>query len=153
MSNYKHDVEQYIKKLQQQATDKTTDDLARIGKELLPKAFDESTYTNRTYNLSDSYGWAVYYNGTLMRKGFLLDAVASTPHHSGKDGRQEVDIFFNSYSARPKGHELIFVAAMYYGYDLEMGNTPRKRKYVVISSIRDDLERIFGAAAVSQIIK
>ena len=72
MSTYKHDVEKYIKHLKEQAIDKTTDDLARIGETLLPRAFNESDYTNRTYNLSDSYGWAVYYNGRLERKRFSI---------------------------------------------------------------------------------
>lgn len=150
MSNYKHDVQEYIKSLKKQSIDKTTDDLALIGKTLLPKAFDESTYTNRTYNLSDSYGWAVYYNGVLKRKGFLLNQVASEPHASGKDGRQEVEDFFNSYSANSRGHELIFVAAMFYAGILESG-VGLSTKYVVISSIKDDLERIFGVGAVSRL--
>lgn len=150
MSNYKKDVQDFIKQLTEQATDKTTADLAIIGAELLPKAFDQSTYTNRTYNLSDSYGWGVYYNGKLERKGYLLSAVASEPHASGKDGRTEVENFLSSYKARDKGHELIFVAAMFYAGILESG-VGLSTKYVVISSIKDDLEAIFGADKVKRL--
>ena len=41
--------------------------LADDGEKAIREAYEGREFTNRTYNLHDSYGSAVYYNGTLVK--------------------------------------------------------------------------------------
>ena len=54
------------------------DALEKEGKRILAECEQERTYTHRTQNLYDSYGYGVYYNGKLQRKGFLSDSETAT---------------------------------------------------------------------------
>ena len=42
------------------------DELAEDGRKAIQTAYENRDFTNRTYNLHDSYGSAVYYNGVLV---------------------------------------------------------------------------------------
>ena len=41
--------------------------LADDGEKAIRQAYEGREFTNRTYNLHDSYGSAVYYNGNLVK--------------------------------------------------------------------------------------
>lgn len=117
--------------------------LAKLGGEATLYAYRKKSFTNRTFNLHDSYGSAVYVNGVLQertiryaggqmshRPGFLKQAgnapkrrrskLGPRYYRYGKNGREVLHVFFrgNDYY---KGHKfgksgivLVVVAAMWY---------------------------------------
>lgn len=117
--------------------------LAKLGGEATLYAYRKKSYTNRTFNLHDSYGSAVYVNGVLQertiryaggqmshRPGILKQTSGTSKkrrsklgqryYRYGKNGREVLHVFFrgNDYY---KGHKfgksgivLVVVAAMWY---------------------------------------
>lgn len=99
-------------------------------KEACPKVleviFNDRSWQDDTYNLRDSFGYAIYRNGTNVHNGYLNDSpLASRParkKYEGRDviGRDELNAFFDEYEARiKKGFEVVFVAGIYYANILE----------------------------------
>lgn len=116
--------------------------LAKLGGEAALYAYRKKSFTNRTFNLHDSYGSAVYVNGVLQeetmryaggqmshRPGFLKQT-GKTPkkrsklgqrsYRYGKNGRDVLHVFFRG-NEWYKGHKfgksgivLVVVAAMWY---------------------------------------
>lgn len=148
------------------------DELAEEGFAAINLAYRHRDFTNRTYNLHDSYGSAVYYNGKLIKRtvryvgeeknnndtGYFMGTnwrwrhQKSLPDFRGdrywKDdpirmtGRTEVMDFFSEYTPPKKGLQLVVVAAMWYANVLEEGGGNLKRKYRVISGARSALDKI-----------
>ncbi|MGN0929348.1 MAG: hypothetical protein ACI4N3_01775 [Alphaproteobacteria bacterium] len=142
--------------------------LAEKGQVAIENAYKYRGYTNRLYNLHDSYGSAVYVDGILdkntiryldpemSKKGLSMGWVwtkgRSMPDFRGNrrlegdeilmNGREEVMDFFQHYSA-PKGTIcLVIVAAMFYASILEQGGGRLKRKYAVISDGKNELNKL-----------
>lgn len=117
--------------------------LAMIGEKAIQEAYQSRGFTNRTYNLKDSYGSAVYYNGALLDTTirYIGPPEAKTKRH-GKSGREEVNKFFRDYSPLSEGFEIVVVATMPYAGELELGGGRLKRKYHVMVGARDLLERV-----------
>lgn len=135
------------------------DQLAKDGEIAIQTAYNRRDFTNRTYNLHDSYGSAVYHNGRLLKKtiryvgpeqattglnqGRVWNKGRSMPNYKGERrfkgdevemrGREEVMDFFSQYTPQGRGLELVIVAAMFYASFLEDGAGNMKRKYKVIS--------------------
>ena len=116
--------------------------LAENGRRLLIKAFETSTFDkNKTQNLHDSYGSAVYYNGKLVPGTKFVFTSRATQgkfnSYSGEleYGRYEINEFFNNYKTHTKGFELVTAAAIFYAEILEKGTGRLRRKYRVISGI------------------
>lgn len=135
----------FSKELSKKPIDDIVKYLSKIGDEELAKAFLGKGFNNITYNLRDSYAWAVYEHGELKEYGFLGDEKATQKYKNLK-GREEAIKFINRYNASKKGYELIFIAAMPYASALEDYNNIK-----VLSSITDNLEVIFGSDKVSKI--
>ena len=119
------------------------------GKRLIVKAYNEADYRkDKTQNLHDSYGSAVYYNGKLQpnsKRYVGREAVVGKRDLDGNLilGRAELDEFLDSYRAKPRGFELVVVATIFYAGILEEGKqSPNGNKYIVISSIADDMDRL-----------
>lgn len=136
------------------------DELTRDGEMAIHDAYYNRDWNNRTYNLHDSYGSAVYYNGRLIKKTIryvgpeqaksgLNKEWVWTKGRSMQDfrgerrlpgdevqmrGRDEVMDFFSQYTPQGRGLELVIVAAMFYASYLEDGAGRLKKKYKVISS-------------------
>ena len=136
------------------------DEIAHDGEMAIKQAYENRDFTNRTFNLHDSYGSAVYYNGKLIKRtvryvgneqannglnmGWVWDKPRSMPDFRGERryegdevqmrGRDEVIDFFQKYTPKKKGIELVMVAAMFYATYLENGVGKMRRKYKVISS-------------------
>jgi hypothetical protein len=91
-------------------------------------------------NLSDSFAWAVFYNGSLFSKGFLREPQAIHPKvvkgtfrqvgthevltpNDEIRGRDAADEFISAYKPDPKyKFQIVFVAGMYYAtFQEEMG--------------------------------
>ena len=113
------------------------DSLEKEGKRILKECEQERTYTHQTHNLYDSYGFDVYYQGKLQRKGFLSQSETAT---ETKDwygveisGREQIENFLTSEYKSPKGIELVIVAAMPYAEVLENASSGQHQKYKVIS--------------------
>lgn len=126
----------YIEKLAKEHRKACVSELSIAGEGLIQDAYYEAEFSNRTYNLRDSYGYGVYFNGALEAKGFIGSAKASEPN-KGVSGRPEIESYLNGYQANRSGWELIILAAVWYAQDLEEGFTPSGRIYKVISSVGD----------------
>lgn len=149
------------------------DELTSEGYTAILQAYYTRDFTNRTYNLHDSYGSAVYYNGRLIKKsiryvgaekystgiytGWEWMNSRSVPNFRGvrymkgdqidMTGREEVMDFFSQYTPPKKGLQLVVIAAMWYANVLEKGGGNLRRKYRVISGARtimDELAAKYG---------
>lgn len=145
--------------------------LARDGEQALHDAYYGRGFNNRTYNLHDSYGSAVYYNGVLVKssiryigaemakeadwrsQGWIWKGSRTMPDFRGKrrlnndevlmNGREEVMDFFSHYKPKNrKGIDLVIIAAMFYADILEEGKGKLKRKYKVISEGEDYMREV-----------
>lgn len=117
--------------------------LATLGWKASLAAYKGRTFTNRTFNLHDSYGSAVYVNGVLQertirymggqkshRPGILKQTNNATKkrrsklgpryYRYGKNGRDVLDVFFHGndwyrgHKFGKSGIVLVVVAAMWY---------------------------------------
>ena len=145
--------------------------LANDGEKAIREAYEGREFTNRTYNLHDSYGSAVYYNGNLVKssiryvgaemakevdwrsQGWIWKGGRTMPDFRGKrrlnndevfmNGREEVMDFFSHYKPKNrKGIDLVIIAAMFYADILEEGKGKLKRKYKVISEGEDYMKNV-----------
>ena len=116
--------------------------LANDGEKAIREAYEGREFTNRTYNLHDSYGSAVYYNGTLV-KSSIRYVGAEKAEEDERYGRNEVNEFFSNYRPKNrKGIDLVIVAAMFYADILEEGKGRLKRKYKVIAEGEDYMKNL-----------
>lgn len=119
--------------------------LAEEGRKLITKAFETANFDkNKTQNLHDSYGSAVFYNGKEIpntRRYVGRKAVVGKVDPQGNLilGRAEIDNFFDTYKSSFNGFELVTAAAIFYASILEKGSGRLRRKYRVISGIDSDL--------------
>ena len=125
-----------------QLIQKLTDD----GEKLVRHAYEMRTFENRTYNLHDSYGSAVYVEGRLIKSSVRY--AGSPIAKAGKvyedeliEGRFEIDAFFDWFKPHKKGVDLVVIATMPYADILEKGAGLR-RKYKVISGAKDLMNTI-----------
>ena len=112
------------------------------GEKAIREAYEGREFTNRTYNLHDSYGSAVYYNDTLV-KSSIRYVGAEMAEEDERYGRNEVNDFFSNYRPKNrKGIDLVIVAAMFYADILEEGKGKLKRKYKVIAEGEDYMKNL-----------
>lgn len=117
--------------------------LAMIGEKAIQEAYQSRGFTNRTYNLRDSYGSAVYYNGALLDTTIrYIGPPEAKTKRQGKSGREEVNKFFRDYSPKSKGYDIVVIATMPYAGELELGGGRLKHKYHVMAGARELLERV-----------
>ena len=116
--------------------------LADDGEKAIREAYEGREFTNRTYNLHDSYGSAVYHNGILV-KSSIRYVGAEMAEEDDRYGRNEVNEFFSNYRPKNrKGIDLVIVAAMFYADILEEGKGRLKRKYKVIAEGEDYMKNL-----------
>ena len=122
------------------------DELAEDGRRAIQTAYENRDFTNRTYNLHDSYGSAVYYNGVLQEasKHYITPSAEKSKRWRGRwiRGHDELIDFLHEYNARKKGLDLVIVAAMPYASYLEDGAGKLKRKYRVISGAWSQMQSL-----------
>lgn len=147
------------------------DALTQEGERALWDAYNNRDFVNRTYNLHDSYGSAVYANGKVIKstirylsaemaksgtwrsmgweykgKGRSMPDFRGDRYHRGDEmlmsGRDEIMDFFAQYTPKTNGIELVIAAAMYYAGYLENGTKTMFRKYRVISGATTTMEDI-----------
>lgn len=106
-------------------------ELEKTGQEIVNNELASVTYTHRTMNLRDSYGWCVFVNGRPRRMGFAGPAQAEHPRKLGTrfvSGRDEIVKYFNERHVCKGPVELVVAVAMPYGMVVE-----EKYKYQVFS--------------------
>lgn len=106
----------------------------------------EEYYEHETFNLHDSYGFGIFLNGKLMRRGWV-DPKATAPREFPDGhvlwGGSEIETLFNGTDRTSnKGYVIMIAAAMPYALNLESGYK-MKHKYKVITFM-DDVAYHFG---------
>lgn len=126
----------YGEVIKDKATKALVEALTTIGWEVAMAAYRMKTYTNRTYNLHDSYGSAVFVDGRLVPDSIKYvnraRATSISKHghnlyrNTGKGwhavgGREALKRFFETaWTVRKKDHvTLVVAAAMWYGEIVE----------------------------------
>lgn len=116
----------YSEQIKDKATKALVEALTTIGWQVAMEAYRRKTYTNRTYNLHDSYGSAVYVDGHLVPDSIKYVNRARSKredwHGHGipeaRTGRQALHRFFENshWIVRKKDQITVVVAAaMWYG--------------------------------------
>lgn len=116
------------------------------------ECYDERGFENRSFNLYDSYGYAVYVDGSVRAQGFLSQSAASEGkkwYGNTVEGSSAISEFFNVKYKSSGGIELVIAAAMPYAQVLENGGASNgrftyKHKYKVISMAYDKLKELQG---------
>lgn len=131
------------------------DTLEKEGKRILAECEQERTYTHRTHNLYDSYGFGVYLNGKLQRKGFLSSSETATKTKKwyGQEisGREQIENFLMNEYKTGKSIELVIVAAMPYAEVLENASSGQHQKYKVISMSYNKLKELSNGVKGSSV--
>lgn len=135
-------------------------ELSKEGQKIVNEAYWSKAAKDRSGNMHDAYGYAVYFRGKLERKGYAAGGQISSDIHKGwakygigaNTGRGYLDEFFNDYRPQSNGFELVCVNAVYYAEILEDGaqgrpKVPISKRYKIISQMSskfDDLAKRFG---------
>jgi hypothetical protein len=125
----------YGEQIKDKATKALVEALTTIGWQVAMEAYRKKTYTNRTFNLHDSYGSAVFVNGVIVpdSKKYVNRSRSNrrnTHGHADSDnryaktgglsGRQALDDFFSTVVVSKKNKiTLVVAAAMWYGEIVE----------------------------------
>ena len=127
--------------LLQRQTNKIVDYLAGQGKKIIHDAIQTKDTRQRTQNQNDAYGWAVYYNGREMRRGYWTSAPQANEKRNGWAnaginpgyGREDLVKYFDEYKPKSNGFQLIVVNAVFYTAIQEAGGGRLKHKYRIIT--------------------
>ena len=151
----------------QEAQKKVIDYLAAQGQRMVDEAYRSKDAQDRSGNMHDAYGWAVYVNGSVVRKGDAGTQMSQEIHKGwakhgipADTGRGYLEEFFATYQDVPqKGMALVVVNAVYYASILEEGAQGRPAvqqatQYRIISQVADtmyDIKRNFKGSIVKAI--
>lgn len=121
-------------------------ELAQDAREAVHVALQTNEFQNRTGNLEDSYGAAVYYEGRMVEgtQYTLTPTAISSKKWKGKEmrGSEEIIRYLRTYKPRTQGLSMIVVAAMPYGEILEKGQGNLYHKYKVITGANDFMRQL-----------
>jgi len=99
------------------------------------------SFTNRSYNLHDSYGGAIYYNGVLQKEYIVGKIATKTKKWYGRtiEGNKAIAEYIDNYKPKNSGFEVIALNGFmpYYG-----GVVEYKYDYKVIAMSVDQLNII-----------
>lgn len=128
MGYYKEQIDKYYKSL------------IEGGYDAIKKAYEHRKFTNRTFNLHDSYGSCLFVHGKEYpnsRRYVGRKALVGKEDPQGNliSGRGEVDKFFDNFKADSTKTQLVVVAAIFYA-------TILGEKYKVISGAYDELQEL-----------
>lgn len=111
-------------------------ELDKDAKVVLRECVSERDYQHQTYNLYDSYGYGIYVNGQLRKKGYLSSSPKATESKKWYSeeirGREQIDEFLDKGYQASGLIDLAVVATMPYAKVLEAG-TGLHHSYRVIS--------------------
>lgn len=94
--------------------------LTKLADTVLDYAQTRHTFKNQTFNLEDSYGYAIYYNGSIVKKTLSSSKANQPKIHDFKSwsGVDAASAFLDRYPAED-GYSLVLVAGMYYALWVE----------------------------------
>lgn len=126
-------------RLYKQIAEEQTKRLVAYAEEEIVRIVESKGFNNRTFNLSDSYVWCVFYNGkrkgygTYGRKSAQKDSLL---HEYSRNisvpvkGRKLANDFARTYQPDvTNGWEIVFAAVAPYGAYMEEGYTFRGKHY------------------------
>lgn len=117
------------------------------GSTLTHGPYRDGRWRHRTYNLHDSFGSAVFANGSVIPSSIRFvgggELSKSPDKRTGKRGREKLLEYFNNahYGAKKGEIVLVCMVAMYYGGYLEKGVHRGRYKIQVISAARDFIDK------------
>lgn len=134
--------------LLQRQINRIIDYLAGQGKRIIHDAVQTKTTRQRTQNQNDAYGWAVYYNGKEMRRGYWTTSPQANAKRNGWAaqgiekgyGREDLTKYLNSYKPKGNGFQLIVVNAVFYTMIQERGGGKLKHRYRIITQEFSNME-------------
>ena len=131
-------------KTKQSAITRIVDLLANEGQKIVAKELAKVSYTYRSLNLRDSYGWGVYVDGKLARKGYTASSPGIKKKWYGEEitGYEAVVEYLESKYKPHPGIDLVVVAAMPYGEILQNAEGNVKKKYEVIAVARNEVKAL-----------
>lgn len=137
-------INEYAGKAEQEFVKK----LAKLGYDAIMYAYRNRGFKHKTYNLHDSYGSAVYYDGKLIESSirYAQAELSKKPDKlTLQTGRQALNEFLRSRRYGRARHEfvLVCVAAMYYTQYLEKGKHRGAYRIQVISAAHDYVDNNF----------
>lgn len=144
--------------LRKQIINEQTERLVAYARDELFEMILTRDFHSRTYNLADSYVYAVYFDGKEQKHGFVGGKKASKPsllHEWSSDpskripveGRKEANAFLQSYSMHvPKdGWVVVWAACAPYARYLDpSAGSSKTNRFFVISQRYDHIRDTFG---------
>ena len=92
------------------------DDIARKA---IDYALENKGYNNQTFNLHDSFGYAIFVNGQLYKDAIMQPMKAKVEDDRGGYGRDKGYEFLVEYTPKSK-YEVVIVAGEFYAATLEV---------------------------------
>lgn len=129
--------------------------LAREGDRIARRALASKDALDRSGNMADAYGYIVFYEGKVKKKGYALPTNMASDVHKGWDkigvkdgtGREWLDDFMDTWKPESKGFVLIVVNAAFYSGILEQGRQTNRganphygKQFQIISQIVGDMK-------------
>lgn len=117
--------------------------MRKDGDRILDECLASIDYTNQTYNLHDSYGYAIFVRGerVAMKTTDQMATEGVKWYQQIIEGSEEIRRFFNAFKPS-KGIDLVIAAAMPYAEVLEGATSGQHRTYKVISMSYDKLQAV-----------
>lgn len=143
-----------IGRLERLYVDRMVDYLSRRAAEIIERAMQSKTTAIETGNQIDAYGYAIWYKGSLEKKGIgdpEHGRYAEDPHKGYGDipeafGSEWADMFISEFPSKhplPKNAFcLVVFNAAFYSRILEEGGGGIKKRYQIISQVIGDLDSL-----------
>ena len=137
------------------AINRVVDYLAKEGNRIARKALYSKEAMPRSMAQSDAYGYIVFYNGVVKKKGYAHPAPLNHEKHKGWDkidvsagtGREWLDEFMTTWKPESRGFVLVVINAAFYSAILEQGRQTNRgsfphygRQFQIISQIVTDMK-------------
>lgn len=143
-----------IGRLERLYVDRMVDYLSRRAAKIIERAMQTKTTAIETGNQIDAYGYAIWYKGSLEKKGIgdpEHGRYAEVPHKGYGDipeafGSEWADMFISEFPSKhplPKNAFcLVVFNAAFYSRILEEGGGGVKKRYQIISQVIGDLDSL-----------
>lgn len=143
-----------IGRLERLYVDRMVDYLSRRAAEIIERAMKTKTTVIETGNQIDAYGYAIWYKGSLEKKGIgdpEHGRYAEDPHKGYGDipeafGSEWADMFISEFPSKhplPKNAFcLVVFNAAFYSRILEEGGGGVKNQHQIISQVIGDLDSL-----------
>ena len=143
-----------IGRLERLYVDRMVDYLSRRAAEIIERAMQTKTTAIETGNQIDAYGYAIWYKGSLEKKGIgdpEHGRYAEGTHKGYGDipeafGSEWADMFISEFPSKhplPKNAFcLVVFNAAFYSRILEEGGGGVKKRYQIISQVIGDLDSL-----------